>query len=356
MEQPGEQVVIFSYFKKTLSYLSRKLDALGYSNTVISGSFSPDEREKRITGFREGKYQILLSSEVGSEGLDFQFCHILFNYDLPWNPMVVEQRIGRLDRFGQKAEKILIFNLSAPGTIEHEILTRLYKRINLFESYIGDLEAILGAEITNLTRDLFDPDLTEEQRQAKIDHAGLLLEKRKLQFAEWEKESPQFIGHDEYYRQEVDRAEKLGRFISADDLVVFVKDFIRNFDRRSELVEDSTGVYQLDGGDKLYQFILRQPEDSMKAEFCRLLYLKTLRVTFDPEVAEKNRQITFIHLRHFFIRAIVDEFRRNENQFHSVARVQLTASGTLPRGEYVYLLEGNDPGGARAGCLAAGHR
>jgi len=252
--------------------------------------------------------------------------------------MVVEQRIGRLDRFGQKAEKILIFNLSAPGTIEHEILTRLYKRINLFESYIGDLEAILGAEITNLTRDLFDPDLTDEQRKAKIDHAGLLLEKRKVQFAEWERESPQFIGHDEYYRQEVDRAEKLGRFISADDLVVFVKDFIRNFDRRSELVEESPGVYQFDGGDKLYQFILRQPEDSLKAEFCRLLYLKTLRVTFDPEVAEKNRQVCFIHLRHFFIRAIVDEFRRNENQFHSVARVQLTASDTLPRGEYLYLL------------------
>jgi superfamily II DNA/RNA helicase len=134
---------------------------LGYSSTVISGSFPPAEREQRISGFREGRYQILLSSEVGSEGLDFQFCHILFNYDLPWNPMVVEQRIGRLDRFGQMAERILIFNLSAPGTIEDEILNRLYRRINLFESYIGDLEAILGGEITSLTKDLFDPDLSE---------------------------------------------------------------------------------------------------------------------------------------------------------------------------------------------------
>jgi superfamily II DNA or RNA helicase len=338
VEQPGEQVIIFSYFKKTLGYLSRKLDALGYSNTVISGAFSPDDREKRIAGFREGRYQILLSSEVGSEGLDFQFCHILFNYDLPWNPMVVEQRIGRLDRFGQKAEKILIFNLSAPGTIEHEILTRLYKRINLFESYIGDLEAILGSEITSLTRDLFDPDLTEQQRKAKIDQAGLLLEKRKLQLAEWEKESPQFIGHDEYYREEMDRAQKLGRFISAENLAVFVQDFVKSFDRASELLEESPGVYRLDGGDKLYQFILRQREDSLKAEFCRLLYMKTLRVTFDPEVAERNRQISFIHVRHFFIRAIVEEFRETENQFHSVARVQLTSSDTLPRGEYVYLL------------------
>ncbi|MCL5263278.1 MAG: hypothetical protein M1568_03295 [Acidobacteria bacterium] len=192
--QPGEPIIIFSYFKKTLEYLSRRLAVFGYSNTVISGSFTPQERDARISHFREGKYQILLSSEVGSEGLDFQFCHILFNYDLPWNPMVVEQRIGRIDRFGQKASRILIFNLSAPGTIEDEILNRLYSRINLFESYIGDLEAILGSEITNLTKDLFDPDLTEQERSDRIDQAALLLEKRKMQFEEWERSSPQFIG------------------------------------------------------------------------------------------------------------------------------------------------------------------
>jgi superfamily II DNA/RNA helicase len=208
---------------------------------VISGSFPPVEREKRIAQFREGKYQILLSSEVGSEGLDFQFCHILFNYDLPWNPMVVEQRIGRLDRFGQKAERILIFNLSAPGTIEDEILNRLYRRIKLFESYIGDLEAILGNEITSLTRDLFDPELSEEKRRERIDQAGLLLEKRKLQFEEWERSSPQFIGHDEYHRQEVDRAQILGRFIRPEDLARFVADFLAHYDRRSELTEDGPG-------------------------------------------------------------------------------------------------------------------
>jgi len=97
----------------------------------------------------------------------------------------------------QSTEKILIFNQSAPHTIECEILTLLCRRINLFESYIGDLEAILGTEIRNLTRGLFDPDSTEEQRKAKIDQARMLLEKRKLQFAEWERESPQFIGHYE---------------------------------------------------------------------------------------------------------------------------------------------------------------
>lgn len=336
--QPGEQVVIFSYFKKTLEYLSRRLGALGYSSTVISGSFTPIEREQRISQFRQGRYQVLLSSEVGSEGLDFQFCHILFNYDLPWNPMVVEQRIGRLDRFGQTAERILIFNLSAPGTIEDEILNRLYKRINLFESYIGDLEAILGGEITNLTKELFDPDLSDQQRKEKIDQTGLLLEKRKIQFEEWERSSPQFIGHDEYYRQEVDRAQVLGRFIRSDDLAVFIEDFLAHFDRRSELVTDGPGIYRLDASEKLLQFVISQPEDNQKAEFCTGLHRKSLQITFDSEIAERNKDAIFVHVRHFFVRAIVNEYRRGENHFHPVARVRLRPSDSVPPGEYLYLL------------------
>jgi SNF2 family DNA or RNA helicase len=106
-EQPGEKIVIFSYFKKTLEYLSQRLQKKGYSNTVISGDYDGEERRKRIASFSQPDGpRILLSSEVGSEGLDMQFCHIMINYDLPWNPMVVEQRIGRLDRHGQRAERI----------------------------------------------------------------------------------------------------------------------------------------------------------------------------------------------------------------------------------------------------------
>lgn len=336
--QPGQPIVIFSYFKKTLEYLSRKLGALGYSNTVISGSFPPSERETRISLFRNGRYQILLSSEVGSEGLDFQFCHILFNYDLPWNPMVVEQRIGRLDRFGQKADKILIFNLSAPGTIEDEILHRLYGRIRLFESYVGDLEAILGNEVSSLTRDLFDPELSEEQRRERIERSGLLLEQRKLQFEEWEKSSPQFIGHDEYYRQEVDRAQVLGRFIRPEDLANFVIDFLSHYDKRSEISEDGPGIYRLKASEQLVQFVIGQPEDSQKAGFCGKLQLDSMQVTFDSEVAERQRELTFIHVRHFFIRAIVNEYSQADSHFHPIARLQMAPSHDLPVGDYLYLV------------------
>ena len=153
--EPDRKVLIFAYFKPTLYYLSARLTDAGYTNLVISGDFTDEERQESIRRFREDhQLRILLSSEVGSEGLDFQFCHVMVNYDLPWNPMVVEQRIGRLDRIGQRSPKIIIFNFSVPGTIEDRIFTRLYQRIRIFEESIGDLEPILGEEIKNLTRDL----------------------------------------------------------------------------------------------------------------------------------------------------------------------------------------------------------
>ena len=80
--------------------------------------------------------RIMLSTEVGSEGVDLQFCDTEINYDLPWNPMRLEQRIGRIDRIGQKSEKLNIINLSCENTIEDRVLYRLYDRINIFKHSI----------------------------------------------------------------------------------------------------------------------------------------------------------------------------------------------------------------------------
>ena len=94
--------------------------------------------------FRDGDGpQILISTEAGGEGRNLQFCHMLVNYDLPWNPMKVEQRIGRIDRIGQK-QPVTIFNLSTTGTIEERVLEVLSDRIGLFEETVGGLDPILG--------------------------------------------------------------------------------------------------------------------------------------------------------------------------------------------------------------------
>src|SRR6266480_400775 len=110
---------------------------------VYWGAHSTPERDKRIRAFHEDERSVLIASRAGSEGRNLQFCNVLVNYDLPWNPMVVEQRIGRLHRIGQTRE-VHIVNLAAAGTIEAYILHLLDRKIKLFELVVGELDLILG--------------------------------------------------------------------------------------------------------------------------------------------------------------------------------------------------------------------
>jgi superfamily II DNA/RNA helicase len=86
---------------------------------------------------------VLLCSESGGEGRNLQFCNTLINFDIPWNPMAIEQRIGRIDRIGQTRE-VFVFNLVTTGTIEDEVLRILDEKINMFELVVGEVGAILG--------------------------------------------------------------------------------------------------------------------------------------------------------------------------------------------------------------------
>ena len=113
----------------------------------MHGGVPSDERPELIARFRRGEFDVLLASRVASEGLDFEFCSAVVNYDLPWNPMEVEQRIGRIDRFGQTEDKILILNFHTPGTIETDIVDRVHTRIGVFTDSIGELEPILRRSV-----------------------------------------------------------------------------------------------------------------------------------------------------------------------------------------------------------------
>ena len=114
--------------------------------------------------FRSGAFEILLASRVASEGLDFEFCAAVVNYDLPWNPMEVEQRIGRIDRIGQVEKKIGVLNFHTPGTIETDIIERVMERIGIFEHGIGELEPIFDAQWKGVESLLSDFALDPEQR------------------------------------------------------------------------------------------------------------------------------------------------------------------------------------------------
>ncbi len=137
-----EKVVIFTQFRATLEFLARSLRAMGIRTAVFHGALSLREKEGAIAQFRD-RARVLVSTEAGGEGRNLQFCHFLVNYDLPWNPMRIEQRIGRLHRLGQTHD-VRVFNFSARNTVEAYVLEIVHEKINLFRSVIGDLDMVLG--------------------------------------------------------------------------------------------------------------------------------------------------------------------------------------------------------------------
>lgn len=171
---PNNKVMLFSSFRHTLLYLCEALQAAGCRVGLIHGDVDDPSRivyRARFEKDREDSdaLDVLLFSEIGCEGLDYQFCNCIVNYDIPWNPMRIDQRIGRIDRWGQTSEAVAIYNMITPGTIDAEIYERCLLRIGVFERALGANEAILGEitrEITSVAENL---SLSPEERQAKLD-------------------------------------------------------------------------------------------------------------------------------------------------------------------------------------------
>jgi len=133
--------IVFTRFRGTLGFLAEVLGRAGVRFERLDGDVPVAARAAAVERCRDGG--VLLATDVGSEGLNLQFCHRLVNFDLPWNPMRIEQRIGRLHRIGQ-TEPVEVLNLCLAGSIEERILTVLDERINLFELVVGEVETILG--------------------------------------------------------------------------------------------------------------------------------------------------------------------------------------------------------------------
>ena len=146
LNQTPHKCVIFTEFKDTLDYISEQLTSEDFSYIKFSGDLSSSQRADTIKKFWEEK-DILLSTDAGSEGINLQVADTIINFDLPWNPMRIEQRIGRVYRLTQKSDKIYIFNLASKDTIEQYVLDLLHKKIGVFRTILGDLNHILGSLI-----------------------------------------------------------------------------------------------------------------------------------------------------------------------------------------------------------------
>lgn len=140
IKNDSSKFLIFTEFYATQDYIAKNLTDLGYSVTLFNGKMSTDQKYDAVKQFKN-EAQIMISTGAGGEGQNFQFCHNIVNYDLPWNPMRVEQRIGRVHRIGQ-TENVHIYNYALRGTIEAYILELLFTKIQLFNMALGELDLI----------------------------------------------------------------------------------------------------------------------------------------------------------------------------------------------------------------------
>ncbi len=165
-KNPDEKKLVFVQARETLEHLTLRLEAEGISLARFDGSMSGPDKDAAIAAFRESA-SVLLCTQSGGEGRNMQFCNTLINFDVPWNPMAIEQRIGRIDRIGQERE-VFVFNLVTSGTIEEQVLRLLEEKISMFELVVGEVGAILG----NIEEDREFPDLVLDAWLQSSDAGG----------------------------------------------------------------------------------------------------------------------------------------------------------------------------------------
>jgi SNF2 family DNA or RNA helicase len=185
LKSSTDQKVVFVNYLRTLDYLHQTLKEQRIPHVVFRGGMTPKKKHEVIETFR-GECPVLLATESGGEGHNLQFCHTMINYDLPWNPMRIEQRIGRIHRFGQQ-HNVQVYNFCANGSIEDHILTILDRKINMFELVVGEIDMILGRlrgeqEFSELVYDLWVSHTDEAERDKAFSSLGTRIKRAKTAY------------------------------------------------------------------------------------------------------------------------------------------------------------------------------
>ncbi len=297
-EEPDAKVLIFTQFVNTLQYLARQVPD-DWQVHVFHGGMKAEEKDRSIKAFHDGRGpQVLISTEAGGEGRNFQFAHILVNYDLPWNPMKIEQRIGRLDRIGQK-HPVKIINFAIRGTIEERVLDVLTRRIRVFEETVGGLDPILGDVEDDLKRLYL---MAENQRQRAFGRLEDELEARITRAREAERRLADFIMDTRSFRQDEVR-RLLDREGSVD------KDALRYF-VIAALTELGCKIDNpAPGTEPIYTIYLRNQFLNEYPQLAREGVVR--RVTFDPAVATDQESVEFFAIGHELVDELLARVRKS---------------------------------------------
>lgn len=312
-KEENNKIIIFSSFRGTLGYINRNLEKRGIRVGQVDGSVADEARYELRTRFmmekhHENAIDVLLFTEVGTEGLDYQFCDTMINYDLPWNPMRIEQRIGRIDRRGQKSETVKIYNMISKDTIDAVVYDRCLSKIGVFEESIGECSDILGDVTDKLMKIMFDSELSDDEREYRIEQMADNEVLKVQEMRTLEQEEKTLFGFDlSNYVMDKDVQDAENPWISQDSIQKMIEIYLEDYLGKGEYILGKSELKTLrlssDNRNKLFkEFDNNPPENKNNASRLWRAYLKSsspfLSITFDSECAKDHRETTFLTQMH----------------------------------------------------------
>lgn len=345
-KQENNKIIIFSTFRHTLNYLNRKLKSRGFRVAQIDGSVKDEKRQKLRERFELDKenanaLDILLFTEVGSEGLDYQFCDTMINYDLPWNPMRIEQRIGRIDRRGQKSEAVNIYNIITADTVDADIYSRCLMRIGIFERSIGECEEVLGSIGAQVEQIAVNTELTPEERRQKLEQMADNEIRRMQELSKLEDEERALFGFDlSNYTASKEIRDAESPWLSPINIQRLVERYLNDRLGEGQYIIGSADLKQLRLGKELRVKLLEDFRNltNIRSGLKRKweLYLKGSEpihsLTFLSEVASKERKAFFITPMHPLVKQAAKHFATNKTSYIHLEYF----SDDLPEGTYPF--------------------
>lgn len=344
---PNNKLLVFSTFRHTLAYLIERLAAEPVRVGLVHGGVSDEERRDLRNRFSLPKedpqaLDVLLSSEVGCEGLDYQFCDALVNYDLPWNPMRVEQRIGRIDRYGQKSDTVAIYNFITPGTVDAEIYDRCLLRIGVFHQALGGSEEILG-RLTREIRDIAENlTLTREEQAARLQQLADNEVRAMQEQAQLEEEQAKLFGLN-IPRRDEDMVKQASSFWLAPPMLAnLIERYLESLNGgRAQRLSSRKEVTTLRLNQELRNQLLADFRELGLAGAAAHAWERWLKgsdpyltLTFDPQTADERRDVVFITPTHPLARQAA---RALEPQGPLLCNLTVR-SGKVPPGRYPYAI------------------
>jgi SNF2 family DNA or RNA helicase len=355
-KRPKRKCIVFSYFRGTVEYLRQELKKNCIDTACVHGGMPIKERTAALDPFKDrDDVNVLVTSDVSAEGVDLQMAAVVFNYDLPWNPMVVEQRIGRIDRIGQTSKVLTIASMVVKGSVEEKILQRLFMRIKLIESSIGEIGEILGDEVglETLTQQALLGELSDEEIERQLKRAENAFNEQRQAAAELDRRAVELVAIDQAILDEIQAASGEHQIPNERHLLEFVNETLSRHATgaviASSALHGRTDV-DLRRALSISPFEARDTDTERARQFMQRAEHGSVKVTFSREIAYRYPNVEIIHATHPLVRWAAGTARPDVNAFG----LSLDTSAALRPGDYLWGISFMESSGSSLGMKMIG--